>query len=89
MQLSMDRKDPGCVTCLWVLPARRTWLLGGKFMVSKASQASKCCSIYVYLWVLVGFENHAAEESCQETSEEVRECGTADTCSSSVSGNAL
>lgn len=42
------------------------------------------CSIYVHLWVLFSFENHAAEESCQETSEEIRECGTADTCSSSV-----
>lgn len=84
----MDSKEPGCLTCLWVFPARGMWLHEGRFMglegIPSEQTLRQCCRIYVHLWLLVSFENHAAEESRQETSEELRECGTADTCSSSV-----
>lgn len=88
MQLFMDRKDLGSLRCLWIFPARGSWLHGSRCLGLKSIPSeqtiAQCCSICMYLQLLASFENHAAEESCQGTSLEVREYAIADTGSRSV-----
>lgn len=78
------QKRPGGLRCLGI------FLQGEHASTAADSQGlneqtvGQCYSIYVHLQLLASSENHAAGESSQETCLEVRECATANTCSSSV-----
>ena len=82
------QKRPGKSEMSLDFPMWGTWLHGSRFLglesILSEQTIGQCCSIYVHLQLSASFENHATEESCQETSSEVVECATADTCSSSV-----
>lgn len=82
------QKRPGRSGMLLDFPCKGNMLHRCRFpgleSIPSEQTIGQCCSIYVHLQLSASFENHAAEESCQETSSAARECATADTCSSSV-----